>query len=407
MFKVLVIVLFTLYFLFQMFLNILKYKNRNSEVPSELADLYDQETYIKWKNYSAEKIKLQIIEECINYVLTIVILVTNILAFASKNIENDYSSSIVVLLISLASAQVLSSIFDYINTMKIEEKYGFNKTTKKTFIIDQIKNFIIMSAILIGITCLFISLHKALGNYILIVFTAVLFVIILGFVFLYPILSKINNKFVSLEEGSLRDSLIKMLESHNFKVKDIKVMDASRRTTKSNAYFAGFGKTKTIVLYDNILNVMTEREILAIFAHEMGHGIHKDTIKNQALTIVQLAIIVFLAWVLTKVPTLYTDFGFNNMNYGFLMIVLSNALLPFANVLMNMVSSLFSRKAEYKADEQACIEGYGQDLISALKNLYREDLGELNPHPLIVILSYTHPTLLQRIRHINEFNSNK
>ncbi|MBQ7642064.1 MAG: M48 family metallopeptidase [Acholeplasmatales bacterium] len=400
MYKLIAAIIISLYFIFQLFLAILQYRNRNASIPKELEDVYDKETYIKWKKYSAEKIRLSIISEILNYVINLVLLMTNVFSIIVKNIENDYANSIIVLSIYLGINFIVIIIMSYFADLKLESKYGFNKMTLKTFILDQIKAGILMFALFIGIVSLFILLHKTMGDYIIILFTAILFVLSLLIAFVFPYLSKIFNKFVPLDDGELRDSLTKMLESHNYKVKDIKVMDASRRTTKSNAYFTGFGKTKIIVLYDNLLNKMSNEQIIAIFAHEMGHGIHKDTLKNSLSSILIMFIFVLLAWLLIKIPNLCNDFGFNKFNYGFASIILFVVLLPFVSTIIGFVTSYFSRRAEYRADLAAVKEGYGEQLIEALKILYREDLGDLNPHPLIVLLSYSHPTLLDRIKNI-------
>ena len=407
MFKIIAAVLISVYFLFQLFLSILQYKSRKRPIPEELNDVYDEATYLKWKDYSAERIKLSLFSDIVGFVINLTLILTDVYALIVRDIANEYAAAIVVLTFNIGVTTVVDIAFSYIRDMKIEEKYGFNKSTLKTFIADQIKGLIISSALLIGLACLFIVLYNNLGDYILILFTAILFLIILFISFLYPYLSKVFNKFTSLEEGELRTSLINMLESHGYHVRDIKVMDASRRTTKSNAYFTGYGKTKTIVLYDNLLKVMSNEQIIAIFAHEMGHGLHKDTLKNSILSLMNIAIIVVLGWLLVKFPEIYNDFGFNGVNYGFALLLLFTAVMPFVSTLLGFLTSFVSRRAEYRADEQAFKEGYAEQLISALKVLYREDLGDLNPHPLIVLLSYSHPTLLQRARNIKKLEENK
>ena len=286
--------------------------------------------------------------------------------------------------------------------MKIEQKYGFNKTTIKTLIMDTVKETILSVILLFGLICLFILLHQALHDFVLLVFAVVLFGLVLVFTFLSPVFSKIFNKFTPLPEGELRNKLVDMLEKHGYHVRDIKVMNASKRTTKSNAYFTGFGKSKTIVLYDNLLKIVDDDEIVAIFAHEMGHGLHKDTLKGSLLSLLNIFIIVVLGWLLVKFPVIHQDFGFLSVNYGFALILLMDCLLPLISILLGLIGSIHSRKAEYRADEQAYQEGYGNQLISALKKLTRENFGDLSPHPLVVLLHYSHPTLLQRYKHIEE-----
>ena len=407
MFKIIAIAVISLYFLFELLLSILRYANRNSGVPSELKDVYDEERYLKWKRYSAEKIKVEIVSNAVNTAIILALIITNVFHLISKHVENEYVSTILVLGSFIILDALINLPFRYITDLKIESKYGFNKSSMKTFVSDQMKKFLISFILILGLTLLFILLYNTLHDYVILLFTGILFVIVLIVSFLYPLFSKAFNKFNSLEEGELRTSLINMLTSHGYQVRDIKIMDASRRTTKSNAYFTGFGKMKTIVLYDNILNVMSEREIIAIFAHEMGHGLHKDTLKNSILSFINIAIIVVLAWLLIKFPEIYQDFGFAAVNYGFAVILLVSVVLPFVSTLIGFISNYVSRRAEYKADEQAFKEGYADDLISALKALYREDLGDLNPLKLIVLLSYSHPTLLQRIKHIEKLKQNQ
>ena len=407
MYKIIFIIMLTLYFLFKIFLNILQYKNRNSKIPEELSGIYDEERYQKFKDYYAEKVKLNIVKDSINYLITLAIFLSNIFAFLFGDIENPYNSAIYILLTYIGISFIFDVIFSYVDNMIIEEKYGFNKTKLKTFIFDEIKSLILEMLLLIGTTLLFIVLYENLGDYILLLFTAIIFVVSMFISFIYPYLTKMQNKFKPLEVGDLKTKLTNLLESHNYHVRGIFVMDASRRTTKSNAYFAGFGKSKTIVLYDNLLKIVTPDEIVAIFAHEMGHGIHKDTLKQRILSLINIIAMVVLAWLLVKIPPIYNDFGFDSLNFGMGVIILINAVIPFVMTILNILSSFVSRKCEYRADEQAALEGYGEELISGLKKLNCDSLNDLNPHPLIVLLYYSHPTLLQRIRHIRDFNKKK
>ena len=407
MFKIIALSLLGFAFLWKLFLNILSYRARNNPIPEELADVYDEETYKKRAKYAAENIILDIVKNSVSFAITFALIISNVFALIVAGIDNIYTSAIVVLAVHIGISTVVGFIFDYISTMKIEEKYGFNKSSMKTLIADEIKGLILSSVLTIGITCLYIVLYDKMGDYILILFTGILFVIVLFIMFLYPVFSKIFNKFTSLPEGDLRDKLKAMLEKYGYQVRDIKVMDASRRTTKSNAYFTGFGKSKVIVLYDNMLKSLEEDEIVAVFAHEMGHGLHKDTLKNTFLSLLNIAIIVVFCWLLARFPEIYGDFGFAGVNYGFGFILLLECLMPVASIILGLISSIHSRRAEYRADEQAFKEGYGEQIISALKKLNRENFGNLNPHPLVVLLEYSHPTLLQRYRHIKELEAQK
>ena len=215
--------------------------------------------------------------------------------------------------------------------------------------------------------------------------------------FLYPVLSKVFNKFTPLEDGELKDRLTALLEKYGYHVRGIRVMDASRRTTKSNAYFTGFGKMKTIVLYDNLISRMTPDEICAVFAHELGHGLHRDTLRNQILKTLQMLIIGMLAWLTLRTAEIYPAFGFEGVNYGFAIILIMSVEFVLISPLFGLLVNWFSRRAEYRADEQAVKEGYGEALITGLKKLAKENFSELAPSPLLVKLQYSHPPLSERI----------
>jgi STE24 endopeptidase len=244
-------------------------------------------------------------------------------------------------------------------------------------------------------------LHIALGNWMILLFAITVFCLTLTISFLYPIFSRLGNKFVPLEEGELKDSLMGLLTKHGYQVKAIEVMDASRRTTKLNAYFTGFGKLKTIVLFDNLVNAMTPDEICAVFAHELGHGIHKDVLKNQVLNLVNLFTMSLTVWLTVKFIGLHTQFGFEVVNYGFAYILMGVGL-GLVQPLLGLLINARSRKAEYRADRQAVLEGYGEALGEALKKLSRDNFAHLSPDPVLVVLEYSHPPLSQRIAAIEK-----
>ena len=406
MFKIIALILLSILFLFRLFVDIKSYLARKRPIPEEVKDVYDEERYLKWKAYSADKLKVKIIFSIIGFIISFCLIFFNVHSLISKNVENSYLSTIIVLGVDIGVTTIVDIIIsDYINKIKIEGKYGFNKSTTSTFVGDCVKKFLLVTILMIGLTCLFIAIYEAMGDYILILFSVILFVIILLVGFLFPFLSKASNRYASLEEGSLRTRLTELLTKNGYTVRDIKVMDASRRTTKSNAGFTGFSKTKTIILYDNILKVLTEDELVAVFAHEMGHGLHKDSLKRWPLSLINIILIVVLAWLLVKFPQIYTDFGFNGVNYGFAVILLFECLAGIVFTILTIPSMALSRHQEFKADEEAVKEGYGDQLISGLKKLYRNDLGDLNPDPLVVALSYSHPTLYQRIRNIKKLEN--
>jgi STE24 endopeptidase len=285
--------------------------------------------------------------------------------------------------------------------MVIEEKYGFNKSTMKTFIFDKIRELILSFALSSLLGLLMGLLHTYLGDYLVVLFALAMLLFSLLISFLYPILSRIGNKFTPLEEGELRDRLMKLLTDHGYKVRDIKVMDASRRKTKLNAYFAGFGKSKTIVLFDNLVNAMTPDEICAVFAHELGHGLHKDVPKMQALNMINFILMALGVWVSVSLIQLHQAFGFGEINYGFAYII-TGILISLIQPLTAILTNAYSRRCEYRADKQAVDEGYGEAMVGALKKLARENFAELAPTKISVLLEYSHPPLADRIDAVNQ-----
>ena len=402
MYKIIALVLLGIIFLFNLFLRIKNYQSRKRPIPEELKDVYDEERYQKWQAYTADKTKVKLIFSIIAFVSMFAVIITDVLSLIVKSITNQYLSTLVILGIYIALTMIIEVISDYVLKIKIEGKYGFNKATIKTFVGDSIRKLLLISVITIGLTFLFILIYEAMGDYILILFSAILFVIVLLVGFIFPILSKASNRFAPLEEGQLRTRLMDMLTKNGYTVRDIKVMDASRRTTKSNAYFTGFGKTKTVVLYDNMLKAMSEDEIVAVFAHEMAHGLHRDSLKRSIYTLFSIVILVALTWLLVRFPEIHSSFGFVGVNYGFAVVLLLECLVPLVFTLLGIPSLMISRRGEYKADEFAAKEGYGEQLISGLKKLFNENLGDLNPDPIVVALSYSHPPLNQRIANIRK-----
>lgn len=396
-YKVIAIILFCLIYLFDMALKVIGLRSVHNPIPANVSDVYDQESYAKWQAYYREKSRLSMLSRSVGFVVDLILLACNLYAaFAGLFPRTLYLQMIAVVLLS-ALTGIFELPFSYYDTMVLEERYGFNKTTRKTFWGDQIKGFLIGMILLIAVGSLLIWLHQTLGGWMIVVFAAVMTAVALFIAFLYPVLSRIFNKFTPLQDEELQQKLTDLLEKHHYQVRAIRVMDASRRTTKANAYFSGFGKMKTIVLFDTLLETMNADEICAVFAHELGHGLHRDTLKNQILSFVQMLVLGVLAWLTLTVTQIYPPFGFDAVNYGFAMILIMTVEFEFLTPLFGLLISAVSRKAEYRADQQAVAEGYGETLISALKKLALKDFSNIAPDPLLVKLQYSHPTLSQRI----------
>ncbi len=395
--KLLIIALMAIHGLYNIILHLVQYRSANNPTPENVADVYDAETYRKWKKYCAAQSRLGIVSSGLSCILTVVLLFAGAYsAFAALFPASPVWQLLAVLILECVTGQILDTVFSYIRNMVIEQKYGFNRTAVKTFIFDQIRGFLIGFILSFALMLLLYWLHTALGDWLIVLFAAAVFGLGLVISFLYPLFSRIGNKFIPLEDGELKENLMALLIKHGYKVKAIEVMDASRRTTKLNAYFTGFGKMKTIVLYDNLVNAMSTEEICAVFSHELGHGLHKDVLKQQILNLGNLLLMAVLVWMTVKLPQMHTAFGFTGLNYGFSYILLG-AGLGILQPLTGMVTSAYSRYAEYRADRQAIAEGYGATLITGLKKLARENFSHLAPSKALVVLEYSHPPLSERI----------
>lgn len=404
-YKWIAVILMIVIYLYRMMISVLSLLSEKNPIPENVSDVYDKETYLKWREYHAETNRFGMISFSVSMFVSVMLLVFNVYAvFANLFPDGVFLQTFSVILVS-SLVSLIDIPFSWYDTMVIEEKYGFNKTTAKTFWADQVKTFIISLFIFTGIGCLLFVLHRLFGDWLIPAFAVIMTALVLLIAFLYPFLSRIFNKFTPLEDGELRDKLTALLEKNGYKVREINVMDASRRTTKSNAYFSGFGKMKTIVLYDTLIEALTPDEICAVFAHELGHGLHGDTLKNHILTFFQMAMLAVFAWFTLHTVEIFTDFGFDGINYGFALLMIIGLEFPLVSPLSALITNYFSRRAEYAADAHAVKEGYGEQLIISLKSLAKENYANLSPSPIIVKLEYSHPTLSQRIDAIRKHSS--
>ena len=390
-------------FLFETFIKYLTWKSSDRKIPENVRDIYDEESYGKWLSYYREKTRLSFLRHVISYAVTFLMIGFNLYARIVNllPVKGVYQEGCAVLVVDMLVGMFFSIPFDYVNAMRIEQKYGFNRMTKKTFAVDQIKDFIVGIIISCGLLSLFILIHQAMGNWLLLVFSAVMVVLVLAVVVISPVIMRLYNKFEPLPDGTLKERLYMLLEENGCSVRAIQVTDGSKRSSKANAYFTGLGRTKTIVLYDTLLEQMSEDEIVAVFAHEMGHNKHKDTLKMYGMNLFNVALFVLFAWLLVSKREIYGFFGFTGLNYGFAFILLS-AFASFLSPLLGLLSGRLQRKAEYAADGFAAENGYGNELISSLKKLARNSFDCLSPHPLVVRLTYSHPTVSQRIAAIEK-----
>lgn len=408
MYKILFLVLLLTQFFYRLVLHLLSNKQVGKPLPQSVQGIYNDEEYNKWRSYNNKKDKLGIASSIIGLAINIVLFCTNAISIIYNLMPGDVMVKSMLFLLAVGLVETIISLpIDYIFNFKIEAEFGFNTVTPKTFIADTIKNYIINNVLNVAIFGLVLLAYNLLGNYFgIIVFLGLMLFVLIMSTF-STVFSKIFNKFTPLEEGELRNNLSKMFADAGYKLKDIYVMDASKRTTKANAYCGGIGKMKQIVLYDNLVNNYTEGEITAVFAHELAHFKNKDTTKMTFFNMINFLPMMVMMTVLMIVPEIAQSFGFEDANIFFAFYVSFGSVLSIVTSLIMIPFNVMSRHFERRADSLAYELGYGDDIISALRKLHKDSLSDMNPHPIVVKLTYNHPPLHERIELIEAKKNNK
>lgn len=396
--RILFLILIALDLAYDVILRILAASRRGLPLPEAVRDLYDADDYARWLDYSAEKRRLGLIEKVFDALILTALFATNIFAAVRNRLPGgEGAKDMLLILLFVTFTSVLSLPFDWIREMRIEAKYGFSRTSKGTFVRDEITGFLV-NAGLTCLLCLFLSkVWERFGARGFFVLFAGLSVFVVVFSMLSTFFMRLYNKFTPLEEGTLRETLTELFSRAGYRLENIYVMDASRRTTKVNAFCSGLGKFKKIVLYDNLVNGYSEDEIAAVFAHELGHYKRRDTMKNTFYTVLLMAVVTAAAAWFALNPGISAEYGFSAMNPAFGVILLESVVLNPIITVLTIPRAAMARRFEYRADGEAVESGYGEALVSALKKLSRDNFSDLNPHPLIVRLEYDHPTTADRI----------
>lgn len=385
-------------FAYKLFLQILSNKQVGKALPASVADIYDADEYEKWRKYNGKKDILQFISGTVTLAINIVLFCTNILSWLYYLLPGGEILKALLLFLIMTGVDTLISLpIEYVFNFKIEAQFGFNRITTATFIADAVKNAIVSVVLNFLLFLLVYGAHALLGDYFGIIAFVGIGVVVFAISAMSSVFMKIFNKFTPLPEGELRTTLCTMFADAGYKLKDIYVMDASRRTTKANAYCGGIGKFKQIVIFDNLLNNYTDGEITAVFAHELAHFKHRDTTKMSFFSLVNFLPIVAMMTVLMLVPEIAHSFGFTEPSLLFSFYAAFGGVLEIASHLIMIPFNAMSRAMERKADTFACEQGYADDLVSALRKLHKDSLVDMNPHPTVVRLTYNHPPLHERI----------
>ena len=401
-------------FLFSNILDYINHKNWKDKIPPELEDFYDKEKYKKAKLYSISKSKIGLLSSIISFLFVISLLVFNGYGFLNQLVYSDslnlflpfeintsFARSGVFFLILFILNSLISIPFSYYNTFIIEEKYGFNKTSKSTFFLDIIKSTIL--SILIGGFLLFAALYlydNINEGFWLWLWIGLSLLMVFINMFYADLIVPIFNKLTPLNNVELRKKIENYSKDVGYLLKNIYVIDGSKRSTKANAFFSGLGPRKTIALYDTLIEKHTENELVAVLAHEVGHFKKKHVLSGILMSVIQIGIMAFFFELCLKLPEISIALGGLDTNFHLGLIGFSIIFSPISlisSILMNYVS----RKNEFEADAYAKETFNGEDLSLALKKLSVDSLSNIYPHPLYVFFHYSHPPLIQRLRALN------
>ena len=394
-------------FVFERTLGYLNYTRLSNTLPSELKGIYNEEKYKKSQDYLRVNMKFGLLLSSLSFVVILVILLYGGFGWLDEFVRQYTDNTILIAIlffgiIGLAS-DILSTPFDVYDTFVIEEKFGFNKTTPKTYILDKIKGWILALIIGGGLLAVFVWFYEVAGSffwlYAWLFFSA--FSIFMT-MFYSTLIVPIFNKQTPLEDGELRDEIESFAQKAGFKLDNVFVIDGSKRSTKANAYFSGLGPKKRIVLFDTLIKDHTKEELVAVLAHEIAHYKKKHTLKGMFISLIHTGVVLYLLGIFINYDVLSMAMGGQEASFHLGILAFGLLYSPISTVL-GIIGNVISRKHEYEADEFAAKNYNAEPLQEALKKLSVNNLSNLRPHPAVVFVGYSHPPLLKRLEALEKY----
>ena len=402
----LIVIILLANFIFDKYLDYLNISVLKPDIPHELKGIYDEKKYRQSQLYLKANTRFSFLSSVFSLLLIMFMLFANGFAWLDQWVRqitpNNYLRTLLFFGMLGIVYDILTLPFQLYDTFVIEEKFGFNKTTIKIFLMDKIKGGV-LGGFIGALLLLFIQwAYQSTGSWfwIIVVGGTGIFMIFMA-MFYTSLIVPLFNKLSPLEEGELRSALEDFAQKVGFSLKDIYVIDGSKRSTKANAYFSGLGRKKKIVLYDTLMKDLTTEEIVAVMAHETGHFKNRHIIKGLALSLLQSALMILLLWWALGAPALSGALGAKEAVFYMGILAFSLLYSP-VSFVTGLITNKFSRKYEYEADAYATGFRLGNKLINALLKLSVNNLSNLMPHPCYVYFHYSHPTLLQRKKAIEK-----
>lgn len=401
-----IIAIIVLDFIIDKVLDALNAKHFKDPVPQKLQDVYDEEAYKKSQNYKATNYRFGLWSSSVSILTTLAFLIFGGFEHVDQWARNFSDHPIVIALIFfgiiMLASQLVSLPFSYYRTFVIEERFGFNKTSKGTFILDKLKGLLMGAIVGGGLMALIIWIYQLTQERFWLYAWGViaLFSIIMN-MFYSKLIVPLFNKQSPLEDGPLREKISEYAQSVGFQLDNIFVIDGSKRSTKANAYFSGFGSQKRVTLYDTLVKDLEDDEIVAVLAHEVGHYKKQHIIFNLIASLLLTGATLFILSIFISNPLLSHALGVSIPSFHVGLVAFGLLYAPISE-LTSLVMNHFSRAFEYQADNYAKNTYKAAPLISGLKKLSKNSLSNLTPHPAYVWVHYSHPTLLQRVTNLND-----
>ena len=393
-------------FIIDKILDTLNAKHFDDKIPAKLADVYDETAYKKSQAYKKTNEKFSNITSTFSIVLTLVFFFVDgfkyVDDFARSFTDNPILVALIFFGVIMLGSDILTTPFSYYKTFVIEEKFGFNKSTKKLFWLDKVKGWLMSILLGGGILAIIIWFYQFAGkDFWLYAWTLVAVFSLIMNMFYAKLIVPLFNKQTPLENGELKTAIENYAQKVGFTLNNIFVIDGSKRSTKANAYFSGFGSQKRITLFDTLINDLETDEIVAVLAHEVGHYKRKHIIFNLASSILLTGFTLFILSLFINSALLSEALGISIPSFHIGLIAFGILYSPISEIT-GLFMNYMSRKFEYQADNFAKETFEATPLITSLKKLSKNSLSNLTPHKAYVFMHYSHPTLLERIENLEK-----
>jgi STE24 endopeptidase len=400
-----ILAIVTISYAFEQVLDYLNLKHQRPDIPAEVESFYDREKYLRSLAYHKDQTNFGFVTSAFGFALSMIMLLTGGFGWVDgllrSVISNDTWLAIAFFGAIFLASDILTVPFQWYSTFVIEERYGFNRTTVKTFVLDKLKGYVLAALIGGGLLALLIYLIQVIGPAFWIWFAMVasVFALLMN-MFYTSLILPLFNKLTPLRDGELKSAIESFARKVNFPLDNVFVIDGSKRSAKANAFFSGIGRKKKIVLYDTLIQNHSTEELVAVLAHEVGHFKKKHIVWGLVLSVLQIA---FTLWILSMM--VYNEnlsFALGGDQYAIHLNLLAFTILfsPISGIT-GLLMAVYSRRNEFEADAFARKYYSGQALAGALKKLSVDSLSNLFPHPWYVFFHYSHPPLLKRLESIN------